>query len=105
MADECVGGYMKARRLSRVVAGLCVLATASVGILATGTAGAASDPSDQFDNLKPIKAPSPCKNDPGVSDSEIKIGTITPTSGPFALFYAQTHGRHQGPGGEGQRRG
>ncbi len=81
---------MKARRLSRVVAGLCVLAIASVGILATGTAGAASDPSDQFANLKPIKAPNPCKNDPGVTDSEIKIGTIVPTSGPFALFYASS---------------
>ena len=81
---------MKARRLSRVVVGLCVLATASVGILATGTAGAATDPSDQFDKLKPIKAPNPCKNDTGVTDSEIKLGTIVPTSGPFALFYAQT---------------
>ena len=72
---------MKARRLSRVVVGLCVLATASVGILATGTAGAASDPSDQFDNLKPIKAPNPCKNDPGVTDTEIKVGDHRPDLG------------------------
>jgi branched-chain amino acid transport system substrate-binding protein len=81
---------MKARRLTRVVTGLCVLAIGSVGILATGTAGAATDPSDQFANLKPIKAPNPCKDDPGVSDSEIKVGTIIPSSGPLALFYAQT---------------
>ena len=80
---------MKARRWARAVAGVAVLATASVGLLTTGVAGAASDSSTQFDNLKPIKAPSPCKNDTGVDDSTIKVGTIVPTSGPFALFYAQ----------------
>ena len=96
---------MKARRLSRVVAGLCVLATASVGILATGTAGAASDPSDQFDNLKPIKAPSPCKNDPGVTDTEIKIGTIIADVGALRAVLRAGARRHQGPGREGQRRG
>ena len=80
---------MKARRWVRAIAGLSVLAAASVGLLATGVAGAAQDPSAQFDNLKPIKAPSPCKNDTGVDDSTIKVGTIVPTSGPFALFYAQ----------------
>lgn len=80
---------MKARRWVRAIAGLSVLAAASVGLVTTGVAGAASDPSAQFDNLKPIKAPNPCKNDPGVDDSTIKVGTIVPTSGPFALFYAQ----------------
>ena len=90
VADRFWGESMKARRLSRVVVGLCVLAIASVGILATGTAGAASDPSDQFANLKPIKAPNPCKNDPGITDTEIKLGTIVPTSGPFATTYGPT---------------
>lgn len=80
---------MKARRWVRAIAGVSVLAAASVGLLATGTAGAA-DSSTQFDNLKPLKAPSPCKNDTGVTDSSIKVGTIVPTSGPFALFYSQT---------------
>src|SRR6478752_4430415 len=80
---------MKARRWVRAIAGLSALAAASVGLLTTGVAGAASDSSTQFDNLKPIKAPSPCKNDTGVDDSTIKVGTIVPTSGPFALFYAQ----------------
>src|SRR3954466_7284086 len=82
------GESMKAHRWVRAVAGISVLAAASVGLLATGTAGAA-DSGTQFDNLKPIKAPSPCKNDTGVSDDTIKVGTILPTSGPFALFYAQ----------------
>jgi len=77
---------MKARRWVRALVGASVLAAASTGLLATGVAGAA-DSSTQFDNLKPIKAPSPCKNDTGVDDSTIKVGTIVPTSGPFALFY------------------
>jgi branched-chain amino acid transport system substrate-binding protein len=90
VADKPVGDSMKVRRWVRAVAGVSVLAAASVGLLATGTAGAASDPSDQFDNLKPIKAPNPCKDDPGVTDTEIKIGSIIPTSGPFAVFYGNT---------------
>ncbi len=80
---------MKAHRWVRAVAGISVLAAASVGLLATGAAGA-SDPSAQFDKLKPIKAPSPCKNDTGVDDSTIKVGTIIPTSGPQALSFAAT---------------
>ena len=78
---------MKKRRLRRVVALLFVLATVTVGLVAAGPAGAASDPSDQFANLKPIKAPSPCPNTDGVSADEIKVGTIGTTSGTLAAFY------------------
>lgn len=78
---------MKARRWVRAVAGVAVLAAASIGLATAGSAGAA-DSDNQFSNLKPIKAPSPCKNDPGVTDDTIKVGAIVPTSGPFALFYA-----------------
>jgi branched-chain amino acid transport system substrate-binding protein len=81
---------MKERRWGRAIAGLCVLATVSVGLVTSGVAAAASDPSSQFDNLKPIKAPNPCKNDTGVTDTEIKIGSVIPTSGPFAIFYGNT---------------
>src|SRR3979411_1326662 len=81
---------MKERRWGRAIAGLCVLATVSVGLVTSGVAAAASDPSTQFDNLKPIKAPNPCKNDTGVTDTEIKIGSVIPTSGPFAIFYGNT---------------
>jgi branched-chain amino acid transport system substrate-binding protein len=87
-----MGGPMKARRWVRAVACTSVIAAASVGLLAQGTAGAADSGSDsetQFDNLKPIKAPKPCKNDTGVSSDTIKVGAIVPTSGPFALFYSQ----------------
>jgi ABC-type branched-subunit amino acid transport system substrate-binding protein len=79
---------MERRRLARVVGGITALATATLGLGIAGTAGAASDPADQFKNLKPIKAPSPCKNDPGVTDDGIKIGSIIPSSGAFATFAA-----------------
>ena len=79
---------MKVRRWVRAVAGVSVLAAASMGLLATGTASAGdSSSNNQFSNLKPIKAPNPCKNDPGVTDDTIKVGTLVPTSGPLALFY------------------
>jgi hypothetical protein len=80
---------MRRNRLGRIVGGVVAVATITVGMGLSGTAGAASS-GDQFENLKPVKEPSPCKNDPGVSDSEIKIGTIIPTSGPFAAFYGGT---------------
>jgi branched-chain amino acid transport system substrate-binding protein len=79
---------MKQRRWGRAIAGLAVLATASIGLVTAGVATAASDSSStQFDKLKTIKAPSPCPNTDGVSADEIKVGTIGTTSGPLALFY------------------
>ena len=57
--------------------------------LASGPAGAASGGgSGQFSNLKPIKAPSPCTNDPGVSDTQINVGAILPQTGPSAQSFA-----------------
>jgi branched-chain amino acid transport system substrate-binding protein len=76
-------------RIGRCLAGLCALALATVGLGLAGSAGAASS-GGQFKNLKPVKEPSPCKNDPGVSDTEITIGTIIPSSGPTAAFYASS---------------
>ncbi len=77
---------MKRRRFARIVVGLCAAALVTVGLGVSGAAGAASNPADQFKNLKHIDAPSPCKNDPGVTDTEIKLGSIVPTSGPSATF-------------------
>jgi branched-chain amino acid transport system substrate-binding protein len=68
--------------------GICALATATLGLGISGTAGAASDPADQFKDWKKIKAPNPCKLDPGVTDDGIKIGSIVPSSGAFATFAA-----------------
>jgi branched-chain amino acid transport system substrate-binding protein len=81
---------MNARHWVRVVAGAAALAAASMGVLTTaGSAGAADSSGNQFSNLKPIKPPSNCPSDKdGVSNDEIKVGVIVPTSGPLALFYA-----------------
>ncbi len=94
---------MRIRRWKRAIAGLCVLGSVSIGLVSAAAAGTTSDSSGnvehfvgnpnaskQFANLKKIKAPKPCKDDTGISDSEIKVGTIVPTSGPYALFYSNT---------------
>ena len=41
-----------------------------------------------FSKLKKIPEPSPCKNDPGITDSTIKVGVLTITSGPQAQSFA-----------------
>jgi branched-chain amino acid transport system substrate-binding protein len=75
---------MVSRRI--VIAVALVLGTTG---LATAPAGAASGGgSGKFSNLKPIKAPSPCTNDPGVSDNQINVGAILPQTGPDAQSFA-----------------
>jgi branched-chain amino acid transport system substrate-binding protein len=54
------------------------------GVSATDVGAGGGD----FDDLEPIEAPSPCENDPGVSDTEIKIGAIAPQSGPQAQSFS-----------------
>jgi len=84
---------MKGRRFARFVAGTCAVAAMAVGLGTTGVASAAkgSGSSNQFANLKKIPEPSPCKNDQGVTDTEIKIGGIYPQSGPLGAsgFFQQ----------------
>lgn len=41
-----------------------------------------------FSDLKRVAAPSPCKEDPGVSATEIKVAGIMPTSGPQAQSFS-----------------
>jgi branched-chain amino acid transport system substrate-binding protein len=77
---------MKRSRFARVVVGLSAAALVTVGLGVSGAAGAEANPADQFKNLKHMDAPTPCKNDPGITDTEIKIGSIVPTSGPSATF-------------------
>ena len=63
------------------------------GALTTATvAGADKGPAKapDFSNLKHVKAPSPCQNDPGVSDDTIKVGTLLPESGPSAVSSLKT---------------
>ncbi|MCU1462948.1 MAG: hypothetical protein JWO37_3023 [Acidimicrobiales bacterium] len=52
----------------------------SVGSSAAAAAG-------PFDNLKHMDAPNPCKLDPGVSATEIKVGGIAPETGPQAVSF------------------
>jgi branched-chain amino acid transport system substrate-binding protein len=66
--------------------GLTAAAMVTVGLGLSGAAGAADNPADQFKDLKEIKPPNPCRNDPGVTDTEIKIGSIVATTGPAATL-------------------
>ena len=97
------GGTMKRSRFTRAVVGLSAAAMVTVGLGVSGAAGAEANPADQFKNLKHMAAPNPCKNDPGITDTEIKIGSIVPTSGPAATFSGIAR-RHQGAVREAERR-
>ncbi len=56
-----------------------------------GDAGSKGGPAaDQFADLKRVPEPKPCTNDPGVSDTEIKVGTIGIESGPTAISFSAT---------------
>ena len=77
---------MKRRRFARIVVGVSAAALVTVGLGISGASGVTPNPADQFKNLKEIKPPSPCKNDPGITDTEIKLGSIVPTSGPTATL-------------------
>ncbi len=76
---------MANRRLGVV---LCALTLAFGVTVGTATTVAAQSSGNQFKNLKHIKAPKDCSNVPGVSDTEIKVGTLLPTSGASAQSFA-----------------
>ncbi len=59
-----------------------------VGIGTTGVAFAGGHTKPDFSKLKPIKEPSPCKNDPGITDDTIKTGVLTIQSGPQGVTFA-----------------
>jgi ABC-type branched-subunit amino acid transport system substrate-binding protein len=63
----------------RIAAAALVCALAGTGsALLTGTAGAST----------PRGTGQPCTSDPGVSDTEIRVGAIIPSSGPSAASFA-----------------
>ncbi len=75
---------MRSRRLGAVLAvGALALAT-----VMTGVALAGDGPDTDFSKLKPIKEPANCKDGDGVTADTIKVGVISPTSGPQAQSYA-----------------
>jgi branched-chain amino acid transport system substrate-binding protein len=59
-----------------------------LGVGTTGVAFAGGNTNTDFSKLKPIKAPKDCSDVPGVSDSEIKVGVLIPSSGPSATSFA-----------------
>jgi branched-chain amino acid transport system substrate-binding protein len=75
---------MRRRRLSSAVA----VAGLALGTVFAGVAGAGDSPDTDFSKLKPIKEPANCKDGDGITADTIKVGVITPTSGPQAQSYA-----------------
>ena len=79
---------MKARRSVRAIAGISVLAAASVGLLTTGARGCGrAIRARSSTTSSPSRRRAPARTT-RCHDSEIKVGTIVPTSGPFAPIYA-----------------
>ena len=68
---------MRSKRLVSIVSVLGL----ALGVATTGVAFAGESKPD-FSKLKKIKEPSPCKNDPGITDDTIKTGVVTILSGP-----------------------
>lgn len=69
--------------------GIAALTALGVAMIGVAPAGAASkDPRAQFKSLKPVKEPKTCKDEPGVTDTEIKVAAIAPQSGPAASLGA-----------------
>jgi len=78
-------------RIHRVTAVALALAVGlSVVGLTAGSAGAQSTP--DFSKLKRVRVPSPCKNDPGTSSSQITVVGILPQTGPTAPSFADSAG-------------
>ena len=72
---------MKSRRGIRSVAIACAVAVGALG-LGVGAASAQSGPIDPaVKSVKKVKAPKDCSNVQGVTDTDIKIGTIAPLTG------------------------
>lgn len=58
------------------------------GALLSADVAVAKGGKPDFSKLKKIAEPNPCKNDPGVTDTTIKVGVLTITSGPQAQSFA-----------------
>lgn len=80
------GDLLMARRLGVI---LLTVGLAFGAVAATaGAAGGGGYYKDGFKKLKPVKAPTSCDDQTGISDDEIKVGAIMPTSGPQALSFS-----------------
>ena len=75
---------MKRRRFAAIAV---TLGLALSGVV-TSSVAIAGEKKPDFSKLKEIAEPDPCKNDPGVDDSTIKVGVITILSGPQGVNFA-----------------
>src|SRR5713226_5112733 len=80
---------MVIRRVALTI--VTALALGSTGLV-TGTASAATGGggSGQFHDPSRVNAAGSCSNDPGVSNTEIKVGAILPQSGPTAASFSDS---------------
>lgn len=85
----------RVRLLALVLAAVAVLGAScsnDSGTTSTKSPGGTDDKggvaSGPFADLKKIAAPQPCVLDTGVTDAEIKVGTLLPQSGPEAIQFA-----------------
>lgn len=70
----------------RRVASVLIVLGLALGLIGAG--GVAGAKEGDFEDLKPIKAPKDCSDVPGVTDSEIKVGVLIPSSGASATSFA-----------------
>lgn len=56
----------------------------------SGGSSPTSSSGNQFAKLTKIAAPNPCVDEPGISDSSIKIGVIAPQTGPQAASFSDS---------------
>ena len=71
--------------VSRRLGSIALVLGLALGVFATtGVAFAGGNPDTDFSKLKPIKEPASCKDGQGVTADTIKVGVISPTSGPQA---------------------
>ena len=70
----------------RIVVAAMAFGIAFGGLAVTAPVASAKKP--DFSKLKKIPEPNPCKNDPGITDSTIKVGVISPETGPNGSSYA-----------------
>jgi len=75
---------MLRRRLGAlVIASVLALLVGTMGVATAGNA-----PDTDFSKLKPIKEPANCREGDGIDASTIKVGVISPTSGPQGATFA-----------------
>jgi ABC-type branched-subunit amino acid transport system substrate-binding protein len=91
VAKRQVRGFVVLAMTIAVALSACSNDTKSSSGGGGGGAGATVIPkvgATSFTDLKKVAAPSPCKEDPGVSAQEIKVAGIMPTSGPQAVSFS-----------------